>query len=114
MGELVKLARPLEFLAVTGRSDGLGFFPQLMAADRRILADPQGRKWYNITTQQRAYTSPIWYTRRNRGPGHEFRVHAAASVGSARRDRITTLNKMASRGYPTEGSVPVEAGFQRP
>jgi hypothetical protein len=48
MGERVKLSRPLDFLAVTDHSDGLGFFTQLMAADPLILADPQGRKWYNL------------------------------------------------------------------
>jgi hypothetical protein len=48
MGERVRLSRPLDFLVVTDHSDGLGFFSQLMAADPRILADPQGRKWYNL------------------------------------------------------------------
>jgi hypothetical protein len=48
MGERVKLSRPLDFLVVTDHSDGMGFFPQLLAADPQILADPQGRKWYNL------------------------------------------------------------------
>jgi hypothetical protein len=48
MGERVKLSRPLDFLVVTDHSDGLGFFAQLMAADPAILANPQGRKWYNM------------------------------------------------------------------
>jgi hypothetical protein len=51
MGERVKLSRPLDFLVVTDHSDGLGFFPQLMAADPKILADPQGRKWYDLIQQ---------------------------------------------------------------
>ena len=33
---------------VTDHSDGLGFFPQLLAGDPKMLADPQGRKWYNL------------------------------------------------------------------
>jgi hypothetical protein len=48
MGERVKLARPLDFLVVTDHSDNLGFFPQLLAGDPRVLADPQGRKWYDM------------------------------------------------------------------
>jgi hypothetical protein len=48
MGERVKLSRPLDFLAVTDHSDGLGFFPLLLAGDSRMLADPQARKWYNM------------------------------------------------------------------
>jgi hypothetical protein len=48
MGERVRLARPLDFLVVTDHSDGLGFFPQLVAGDPKILANPTGRKWYNM------------------------------------------------------------------
>ena len=48
MGEHVRLSRPLDFLVVTDHSDGLGFFPLLLAGDPKILADPQGRKWYNM------------------------------------------------------------------
>jgi hypothetical protein len=48
MGERVKLSRPLDFLVVTDHSDNLGFFQQMLAGDPRILADPQGRKWFNM------------------------------------------------------------------
>jgi hypothetical protein len=48
MGERVRLSRPLDFLVVTDHSDNLGFFPQLLAGDAKMLADPQGRKWYNM------------------------------------------------------------------
>src|SRR4029077_15074377 len=48
MGERVRLSRPLDFLVVTDHSDGLGFFSQLVAGDPTILADPKGRKWYNM------------------------------------------------------------------
>jgi hypothetical protein len=48
MGERARLSRPLDFLVVTDHSDGMGFFPQLLAGDPKILADPQGRKWYNL------------------------------------------------------------------
>src|SRR5262245_22803837 len=40
-----KLSRPLDFLVVTDHSDGMGFFPLLLAGDPKIMADPQGRKW---------------------------------------------------------------------
>jgi len=48
MGERVKLSRPLDFLVVSDHSDNLGFFPQLLAGDPKMLADPQGRKWYKM------------------------------------------------------------------
>jgi hypothetical protein len=48
MGERVRLSRPLDFLVVTDHSDGMGFFPQLLAGAPKLLADPQGRKWYNL------------------------------------------------------------------
>jgi Protein of unknown function (DUF3604) len=41
----VKLSRPLDFLVVADHSDGMGFFPQILAGDPKIMADPQGRKW---------------------------------------------------------------------
>jgi hypothetical protein len=48
MGERVRLSRPLDFLVVTDHSDGMGFFPQLLSGSPKILAEPQGRKWYNM------------------------------------------------------------------
>jgi Protein of unknown function (DUF3604) len=48
MGERVRLSRPLDFLVVTDHSDNMGFFPQLLAGDPKVLADPTGRKWYNM------------------------------------------------------------------
>ena len=44
----VRLARPLDFLVVADHSDGFGFFPLLLNGDRKITADPQGRKWYDM------------------------------------------------------------------
>src|ERR1700730_16752488 len=48
MGERVRLSRPLDFLVVADHSDNLGFFAQLLAGDPKVLADPQGRKWFNM------------------------------------------------------------------
>jgi hypothetical protein len=48
MGERVRLSRPLDFLVVSDHSDGMGFFPQMIAGAPNILDDPQGRKWYNL------------------------------------------------------------------
>ncbi len=47
-GQRVKMARPLDFLAVTDHSDNMGFFPDLMAGKQQILANPTGRKWYDM------------------------------------------------------------------
>ena len=47
-GQPAKLSRPLDFLVVTDHSDGFGFFPLLLGGDARILAYPQGRRWYDL------------------------------------------------------------------
>jgi Protein of unknown function (DUF3604) len=47
-GQPARLARPLDFLVVADHSDGFGFFPLLLNGDPAILADPQGRRWYDM------------------------------------------------------------------
>ncbi|MDQ1241785.1 MAG: hypothetical protein QG601_588 [Pseudomonadota bacterium] len=47
-GQPVKLSRPLDFLVVADHSDGMGFFPLIMAGGPDIMADPQGRKWHEM------------------------------------------------------------------
>jgi hypothetical protein len=44
----VKLSRPLDWLVVADHSDNMGFFPDLFAGKPEILADPIGRKWYDL------------------------------------------------------------------
>jgi hypothetical protein len=47
-GQRVKLSRPLDFLVVADHSDNMGFFPKLFAGDPAMLADPTGRRWYDM------------------------------------------------------------------
>ena len=47
-GLRVKLSRPLDFLVVADHSDNMGFFPRLYAGDSALLADPTGRRWYDM------------------------------------------------------------------
>ena len=47
-GQPAKLSRPLDFLVVTDHSDNMGFFPELLAGKPNILADPTGRRWYDM------------------------------------------------------------------
>ena len=47
-GLRVKLSRPLDFLVVADHSDNMGFFPRLFAGDPGFLADPTGRRWYDM------------------------------------------------------------------
>jgi len=47
-GQPVKLSRPLDFLVVSDHSDGMGFFPMILAGGPDIMADPQGRKWHDL------------------------------------------------------------------
>jgi hypothetical protein len=45
-GMPVKLSRPLDYLVVADHSDNMGFFPDLFAGKPNILADPQGKEYY--------------------------------------------------------------------
>jgi hypothetical protein len=47
-GLKVKLSRPLDFLVVADHSDNMGFFPRLYSGDPKMLADPTGKKWYDM------------------------------------------------------------------
>lgn len=47
-GQLAKLSRPLHFLVVADHSDNMGFFPDLFAGKPSVLADPTGRRWYDM------------------------------------------------------------------
>src|SRR6185436_9624271 len=47
-GLRVKLSRPLDFLAITDHSDNMGFFPALFAGKPELLADPTGKRWYDL------------------------------------------------------------------
>jgi len=47
-GQDVKLSRPLDFLVVSDHSDNMGFFPKLLSGDPSMLADPTGRRWYDM------------------------------------------------------------------
>ena len=47
-GLQAKLSRPLDFLVVADHSDNMGFFPRLFAGDPDFMADPTGRKWYDM------------------------------------------------------------------
>ena len=44
----VKLSRPLDFLVVADHSDNMGFFPRLFEGDPAMLADPTGKRWYDM------------------------------------------------------------------
>ena len=44
----VKLSRPLDFLVVADHSDNMGFFPRLYGGEPSMLADPTGRRWYDM------------------------------------------------------------------
>jgi hypothetical protein len=50
-GLQVKLSRPLDFLVVADHSDNMGFFPRLYAGDPGMLADPTGKRWYDMVQE---------------------------------------------------------------
>lgn len=47
-GLKVKLSRPLDFLVIADHSDNMGFFPALFAGEPDMLADPTGKRWYDL------------------------------------------------------------------
>jgi len=47
-GQQARLSRPLDFLVVADHSDGMGLFPLLLKGSSEVLADPQGRKWFDM------------------------------------------------------------------
>ena len=47
-GLQAKLSRPLDFLVVADHSDNMGFFPSLLEGNPEYLADPTGRRWYDM------------------------------------------------------------------
>ncbi len=48
-GLQVKLSVPLDFLVVADHSDNMGFFPRLNSGDAKMLANPTGKRWYDMT-----------------------------------------------------------------
>ena len=53
-GERVKLSRPLDWLVIADHSDGVGAMNEIIKG--KLSGDVP------MITQERAYTSPIWYT----------------------------------------------------
>src|SRR5262245_5707805 len=58
-GQPVKLSRPLDFLVVADHSDNMGFFPDLIAGKAELLANPTGRKWYDLIQSGRGGEAAI-------------------------------------------------------
>ena len=65
-GQPVKLSRPLDFLVVADHSDGMGFFPLVIAGDPNVMSDP------TRTSVERA--DPLGSgSRRGSGDRHQLR-----------------------------------------
>jgi hypothetical protein len=47
-GQPVKLSSALDFLVVSDHSDNMGFAPDLIAGKPEVLADPTGKRWYDL------------------------------------------------------------------
>ncbi len=58
-GQPVKLSRPLDFLVVADHSDNMGFFPDLFAGKPNVLANEQGREWYDMIQSGRGNDAAI-------------------------------------------------------
>jgi hypothetical protein len=58
-GQQARLSRPLDFLVVADHSDNMGLFPDLVAGKPNIIADPQGRKWYDMMKEGRGQQAAL-------------------------------------------------------
>jgi hypothetical protein len=58
-GQQAKLSRPLDFLVVADHSDNMGLFPDLVAGKPNIVADSQGRKWYDMMKEGRGQEAAL-------------------------------------------------------
>jgi hypothetical protein len=58
-GQPAKLSRSLDFLVVADHSDNMGFFPEMLAGKPNVLADPTGRKWYDMIQSGRGADAAI-------------------------------------------------------
>jgi len=47
-GQPVKLSRPLDFLVISDHSDNMGLILDLYEGKPELLADPTGRRWYDL------------------------------------------------------------------
>ena len=58
-GLRVKLIRPLDFLVVSDHSEYMGLAPMLVTGDPVLLADPTGKRWYDMYNggQEQAYAA---------------------------------------------------------
>jgi len=58
-GQPVQLTRPLDFLVVADHSDNMGFFPALYGGDPAMLADPTGRRWYDLINSGKGFDATL-------------------------------------------------------
>jgi hypothetical protein len=88
-GQPVKLSRPLDFLVVTDHSDGMGFFPMVMSGSPEVLADPQGRRWYEMIQS---------------GDGATAAIEIVRAFG---------LNQMPKAIFPAPGTKPYRSAWEQ-
>jgi hypothetical protein len=50
-GQMAKLERPLDWIAVTDHSDGMGAITEMRAANPEFMADPRIKKWHDMMAQ---------------------------------------------------------------
>lgn len=83
-GQPAKLSRPLDFLVVADHSDNMGFFPDLFSGKPSVLADPTGRKWYDMIQS-------------GRGAEAAFEIINAFSTGTLPKDLVYSPGTPAYR-----------------
>jgi hypothetical protein len=100
----VRLDRPLDFLVVADHSDNMGFFPKLYAGDREMLADPTGRRWYDLIQEGgqsgvQAATEVIVAFSNNEFPPALASVPGTAAYRTAWEDAIDAAEQYNDPGH---------------
>jgi hypothetical protein len=50
-GQPVKLSRPLDWIAITDHSDGMGILAELKSGNAKLMQDPVARRWHDMITE---------------------------------------------------------------
>jgi len=108
----VRLARPLDFLVVSDHSDNMGFFPKLFSGDPAYLADPTGKRWYDMVKAGGAEAVKAALDVIDRFSKNTFPPALASLPGSEVYRSAWDLDIKAAEKYNTPGLFTAFIGYE--
>jgi hypothetical protein len=100
-GQAVRLSRSLDFLVVADHSDNMGFFPDLFAGKPQMLADPTGKRWYDMVQSGKGADAAIEIViafSQGKFPPALMYLPGTAAYGSAWKDTIAAADEANDPG----------------